>query len=271
MAKKTAVIPVAGYGTRFFPASRVIPKALLPIFDTPGIQFVVEEAVNSGIQQLIFVISSDQDLVRQYFSGVNKVDEILKQKGMVEKVEIFSNSFKNLEIKYVYQEEQNGLGDAILQTKNIINEDFFTVMLPDDIVFNRSPFLKDMINSFEECKGCYVALKKVADEMVPNLGIVDAKKIKSNLYSINRLVEKPSLEEAPSNLSIMGRYILPYEIFHHLENIQFGANGEKQLTDALNLILSDFQVFGFGFSGEHFDIGTPQGLLDASNYYLLNH
>jgi len=107
--------------------------------------------------------------------------------------------------------------------------------------------------------------------MVPNLGIVDAKKIKSNLYSINRLVEKPSLEEAPSNLSIMGRYILPYEIFHHLENIQFGANGEKQLTDALNLILSDFQVFGFGFSGEHFDIGTPQGLLDASNYYLLNH
>lgn len=271
MSIKTAVIPVAGYGTRFFPVSRVIPKALLPIFDTPGIQFVVEEAVNSGIQKLIFVISSDQDLVRQYFSESNKIDEVLKKKRMSEKVEIFSDIFKNLEIKYVYQEEQNGLGDAILKAKNIINEDFFTVMLPDDIVFNRSPFLKDMINSFKERKGCYVALKKVADEMVPNLGIVDAKKIKSNLYSVNSLIEKPSLEEAPSNLSIMGRYILSNEIFHHLENIDFGANGEKQLTDALNLILSNSNLFGFEFFGNHFDIGTPQGLLDASNYYLSNH
>ncbi|MQG19092.1 MAG: UTP--glucose-1-phosphate uridylyltransferase [SAR202 cluster bacterium] len=271
MSIKTAVIPVAGYGTRFFPASRVIPKALLPIFDTPGIQFVVEEAINSGIQKLIFVISSDQDLIRQYFSESNKIDEVLKKKGMSEKVENFSHSFKNLEIKYVNQEEQNGLGDAILQVKNIVNEDFFTVMLPDDIIFNPKPFLKDMINSFEGSTGCYIALKKVSDQMIPNLGIVDAKRIKSNLYSVNSLIEKPSLEQAPSNLSIMGRYILPNEIFHNLENIDFGANGEKQLTDALNFILPNSNLFGFEFFGNHFDIGTPQGLLDASNYYLLNH
>ena len=264
MKVRKAVIPAAGFGTRFLPVTRTIPKVMLPVLDEPAIQFSVREAAQAGIEHIVFVISRGQEATNDYFQPVPALERALKERGNTELLNQMREISSMVETSFVYQDEQLGLGHAVLMAKDEIGNEPFAVFLPDDIIFSDTPVIGDMVKVFSKYGSSVLAVKRVSDEAVPNLGIIDAEPLTDRVYRVKRMVEKPPLEDAPSNLAIVARYVLTSEIFDFLEHTPRGANNEIQLTDAIEALRAEQGAHAYEFTANHFDAGRPIGLLQAS-------
>ena len=267
---RKAVIPAAGFGTRFLPATRTVPKVMIPVLDRPAIHLAVEEAAKAGIEQIILVVSRDHKATGDYFGHIPALEAFLKDRGNEMLLEEMNRISDMVETVSVYQDEQKGLGHAVLMAKDAVGDEPFAVFLPDDIIWSESPTIGSMIEVFTEYEAPVVAVKEVPDEAVPSLGIVDPRPVSELVSEIAAMVEKPKLEDAPSNLAIIGRYVLTPDVFDALEAIQPGAIGELQLTDAIDVVRRTRKAYAYRFPGTHFDVGVPVGLLKASVYAALH-
>ena len=266
-----AVIPAAGWGTRFLPATKVLPKEMLPLLDKPLMQYIVEEAISCGIGQIIIVTSFGKGAMEDHFDRDFELEYILEQKGekgLLEKVRHIADLAT---ICYIRQKEQLGLGHAILTAKELVGDEPFAVLLPDDIFDAKVPMLKQALDVSQRYEGSVVAVRRVAREEVRRYGIIEPKQIEERVYQVLDLVEKPEPEEAPSDLAILGRYVLTPEIFKMLEVTPPGKGGEIQLTDGIRLLLQEQMVYGYEFEGQYYDAGKPLGLLKAAVALGLNH
>ena len=270
MRVRKAVIPAAGFGTRFLPVTRTIPKVMLPIVDLPAIHYSVEEAAKAGIEHVVLVISRVQEATSEYFGRIPALEKALEDRGNTALLERMLAISDMMDITFVYQDKPLGLGHAVLMAREAVGDEPFAVFLPDDIIWSDTPTIGKMIDIYGARGGAVISVKEVPDEAVPSLGIVDPERITDDLSRIRRMVEKPKLEDAPSNLAIIGRYVLPPEIFQEIEQTTPGAIGEIQLTDALDAIRESQGAYAYRFPGEHFDVGTPLGMLKASVYAALH-
>ena len=269
MKIRKAVIPAAGLGTRFLPATRTVPKVMIPVLDRPAIHYVVEEAAQAGIERIILVVSPGQESIGDYFHRSPGLEGALRRRGHNAMLKLMIDISDMAEIRCVFQEQQLGLGHAVLSARAEIGDEPFAVFLPDDLIWSDAPTIAGMIEIFSEYQGSVVAVKEVPDEAVPSLGIIDPRPIDGTVSRVVGMVEKPSPGEAPSNLAIVGRYVLPPAVFSALEKVTPGALREIQLTDALAMLLSTQEAYAYHFPGVHFDVGTPMGLLKASVYAAL--
>ncbi|GAB6256328.1 UTP--glucose-1-phosphate uridylyltransferase GalU [Peribacillus sp. N1] len=261
---RKAIIPAAGLGTRFLPATKAMPKEMLPIVDKPTIQYIVEEAVASGIEDIIIVTGKGKRALEDHFDFAPELEQILKEKGkfeLLDKVQ-YSNSLAN--IHYIRQKEAKGLGHAVWCARKFIGDEPFAVLLGDDIVQSDTPCLKQLINQYEETKNSIIGVQTVANEETNRYGIVDPSFQDGRLYQVENFVEKPPLGTAPSNLAIMGRYILTPEIFGFLDKQEAGAGGEIQLTDAIQKLNQMQQVFAYNFEGKRYDVGEKLGFITTT-------
>jgi UTP--glucose-1-phosphate uridylyltransferase len=261
---RKAVIPAAGLGTRFLPTTKSIPKEMLPLADKPLIQHIIEEAVASGIKQIIVITSSAKMAIEEYFKRDLALESVLQKKGETELLEGVRRIPSLANVSFIRQDQPLGLGHAILATREIVGNEPFAVFLPDDIFETDPPLIKQMIKVYQHHKGSVIALRQVAKEDTGRYGIVKTDQVADRVYRILDMVEKPAPEEAPSNLAILGRYILTPEIFEALIDTQAGAGGEIQLTDGLALLLKNQAIYGYAFDGTYYDAGKPLGLLKAS-------
>ena len=266
MRVRKAVIPAAGFGTRFLPATRSVPKVMLPILDTPAIHHSVAEAAQAGIEQIVLVISAGHQATGEYFGRVSELEAALENRGNERLLRQMVEISEMAEVSHVYQDKALGLGHAVLAARGSVGDEPFAVFLPDDLIWSETPTIGSMIDIFDERGSSVVAVKEVPDGAVPSLGIVDARPMSDTLSEVVGVVEKPRLEDAPSNLAIIGRYVLTPEVFDALERVSPGAVGEIQLTDALAAVIPTQGAYAYRFPGVHFDVGTPLGLLKASIY-----
>ncbi len=269
MSIRNAIIPAAGFGTRFLPATRTIPKVMLPVLNQPAIQFSVREAAQAGIERIVFVISRGQEATNDYFQPVPALERALEARGDERLLNEMREISSMVKTGFVYQNEQLGLGHAVLMAKDEIGDEPFAVFLPDDIFYGDSPAIADLIGVFSKYGSSVIAVKQVPDESVPSLGIIDPEPLDGSVSRINGMVEKPRLEDAPSNLAIVGRYVLTPEVFAALEQARPGAIGEIQLTDAIEAVRAEQGAYAYEVTGTHFDVGTPLGMLKASVYAAL--
>lgn len=256
---KKAVLPVAGLGTRFLPATKASPKEMLPILDKPLIQYAVEEAVKVGIEEFLFITGKHKRAIEDHFDKAYELEERLKSAGKYDLLEKI-NCFENLNIAYIRQKEPKGLGDAILCAKPFVKDEAFVVILSDDLIDPDHSVLHEMIKIYEEKKAPVIALEAVPLEEVSRYGIVSGKKI-DGYYIVDNLIEKPEPAHAPSNLAIIGRYILTPQIFKYLDSLQPGRGGEIQLTDALKVLLDETVIYGYIIEGKRYDAGEKLGYL----------
>ncbi|NRF90526.1 UTP--glucose-1-phosphate uridylyltransferase GalU [Paenibacillus frigoriresistens] len=268
MKVRKAIIPAAGLGTRFLPATKAMPKEMLPIVDKPTIQYIVEEAVESGIEDIIIVTGKGKRAIEDHFDISFELEQNLLEKQKFDLLTEVQKSSK-VDIHYIRQKEPKGLGHAIWCARNFIGDEPFAVLLGDDIVRAEKPCLKQMMDQYESCHASVIGVKHVSDEEVSRYGIVDGNEIEKRLYSINHLVEKPKKEESPSNLAIMGRYILTPKIFDILNNQEPGAGGEIQLTDAIAELNRLESVYAYEFEGMRFDVGDKLGFIQTTIDYAL--
>lgn len=269
MRVRKAIIPAAGLGTRFLPATKAMPKEMLPIVDKPTIQYIVEEAVESGIEDIIIVTGKGKRAIEDHFDHSFELEQNLLDKGKFELLEEVQKSSKLVDIHYIRQKEPRGLGHAIWCARKFIGNEPFAVLLGDDIVKAEKPCLKQMIEQFERYNASLIGVQHVADNQVSRYGIVDGKKIDDRLYNVTSLVEKPKLEESPSNLAILGRYILSPRIFEILSNQEPGAGGEIQLTDAIAGLNQHESVYAFEFEGVRYDVGEKMGFIQTTIEFAL--
>ena len=269
MPVKKAVIPAAGLGTRFLPVTKSVPKELLPILDRPMLQYVVEEAVEAGVEEVIIVTAPGKESIASYFQPSYALEQRLSESGAGDLLEKVSHASRLADVSFVIQEEALGLGHAVLTAKDAVGDEPFVVILPDDIVHHTPGVVAQMAEVFDSTGSGVVAVEPMPWETVHNYGVVDAQPAGEGLHRIRGLVEKPTREEAPSNLSIVGRYILPPEIFDCLERTPPGAKGEIQLTDGMLLLLESADLYAYEFRGIRYDGGQPLGLLRASLEYAL--
>ena len=269
MGIRKAIIPAAGFGTRFLPVTRTIPKVMLPVLNEPAIQFSVREAADAGIEHIVFVISRGQEATNDYFQPVPSLEHALEERGNADLLKEMRDISSMMQTTFVYQDEPLGLGHAVLMAKDEIGDEPFAVFLPDDIIWADSPPIGDMIKVFSEQKSSVIAVKQVPDEAIPNLGVIDPEPLNDKVYRIKGMVEKPRLEDAPSNLAIVGRYVLTPEVFDALEQAPPGAIGEIQLTDAIEAVRAEQGAYAYKIVADHFDVGTPLGMLKASVYAAL--
>ncbi len=256
-----AVIPAAGLGTRFLPATKAQPKEMLPVFNKPTIQYVVEEAVASGIDDILIVTGKGKRSIEDHFDKSFELEYFLSHCGKIDNLHEIEAISEMADIYYVRQKEQNGLGDAILCAKKHVDGDAFAVLLGDTITRSNVPCTKQLFDIYNKYNSSTIAIEKVPDEKVERFGIIKGNKISESLYEIEDLVEKPKLDEAPSNLAITGRYILTPEIFDHIENLTPGVGGEIQLTDAMKSLDT---IYGHVFDGKIYDIGNTVEWLKSS-------
>ncbi|MGV2942043.1 UTP--glucose-1-phosphate uridylyltransferase GalU [Mesobacillus sp. LC4] len=271
MKIRKAIIPAAGLGTRFLPATKAQPKEMLPIVDKPTIQYIVEEAVASGIEEIIIIIGRGKRSIEDHFDKSYELEDALLRRNKLEILEEVQNISNLANIYYVRQKEALGLGHAILCAKSFIGNEPFAVLLGDDIVKSEIPCLKQIINVFEYCNSSVIAVQSVDDSDVGKYGIVKPKgaNLEPNLFYIDSLIEKPKKEEAPSNYAIMGRYVLRPEIFDVLAQLPSGHGGEIQLTDALNELNRRQAVLAYNFEGKRYDIGDKIGFIKATIDFAL--
>ena len=264
MMVRKAVVPVAGFGTRFLPVTRAVPKNALPVFDRPSIHFCVEEAAAAGIEEVVFVVSGNQEAIPRYFETWPELERALEGRGNLDMLEQMRGISGLASITCVTQSEQKGLGHAVLMARDAVGDEPFAVFLPDDVIWSDEPTIGGMIRVYQETGCCVVAVKEVPDEAVPNLGIVDVEVADEVTSRIVGMVEKPKLEDAPSNLAIIGRYVLGPEVFDTLERVQArSALGEIQLTDAIAAHIESPGVRGYRFTGEHHDVGYAVGNVEG--------
>jgi UTP--glucose-1-phosphate uridylyltransferase len=266
---KKAVIPAAGFGTRFLPATKALPKEMLPIVDKPNLQYIIEEAIASGIEDIIIVTGRNKKSMEDHFDKSIELELLLKKTGKLELLETVENISNLVDIHYMRQKEPLGLGHAILCTKKFIGNEPFAVLLPDDIIDAEVPALKQMINKYEQVESSILGVNEVPTEDVNKYGIVDYSEAENDLFSVKRLVEKPSIENAPSNQAIVGRYILTPGIFEELEKVQPDAKGEIQLTDAIDSLLRKESIYSYIFEGKRYDVGDKFGFLQATFDFAL--
>lgn len=271
MEVRKAVIPAAGWGTRFLPTTKAIPKEMLPLADRPLIQHVVEEAKASGIEQVIIVTSSGKSAIEDYFRRNPALEHALQQRGEMELLEEVRRVASLADISFIRQEEPLGLGHAILATKELVGDEAFVVSLPDDIFDADPPLIKQMLEVYRRYQGSVVALRRVAWEDARRYGMVRQEQLAERVYRILGMVEKPAPNDAPSDLAILGRYVLTPEIFDALRATPPGKGGEIQLTDGLALLLKQQAIYGYAFDGIYYDAGKPLGLLEASVSLGLRH
>ena len=267
MEIRKAVIPAAGVGSRFLPVTKSVPKELLPILDKPMIQYVVEEAVEAGIEQVIIVISPGKESIASYFQPQPDLDSRLS--GSPELLDKVRQASSLAQVSFVIQEQPLGLGHAVLTARQAVGDEPFVVILPDDIVVHTPGVVAQMTEVSRRYNAGIIAVEPMPWEVVQNYGVVDAVATEERLHRIRGLVEKPKREDAPSNLTIVGRYILPYQIFDCLERTPPGAKGEIQLTDGLKMLLEREELYAYEFLGTRYDGGTPMGLLRAGLEFAL--
>jgi UTP--glucose-1-phosphate uridylyltransferase len=270
MKIRKAVVTAAGWGTRFLPATKAQPKEMLPLVDKPMIQYVIEEAVASGIKHIIIVTALGKRAIEDHFDRSVELELALKKKGDGELLKKVRRISELAHICYIRQKEQLGLGHAILTTKDLIGDEPFAIFLPDDIIEAKVPAMKQMIKIYERYKSSVIAIQKVAPQDTKSYGIISPKRVEDRVYRVSDLVEKPEPKDAPSNLGIVGRYILTPEIFEMLEKTTPGKGGEIQLTDGLRLLLGQQPIYAYQFEGIRYDTGTPLGFLKASVEFALN-
>lgn len=265
-----AIIPAAGLGTRFLPATKAQPKEMLPIVDTPTIQFIVEEAVSSGIKDIIIVTGRSKRAIEDHFDKSYELEEELKKSGKEDLLVQVRDISNLVNIHYIRQKEPRGLGHAIYCAKAFIGNEPFAVLLGDDIVKSEEPCLKQLINVYNEYKTTILGVQKVPENEVSSYGIVSGKEVDERVVKVNDMVEKPDIDKAPSNTAILGRYILTPAIFSHLENIPPGKNGEIQLTDALKSLMKEEAIYAYHFIGKRYDVGNRMGFLKATVEFALD-
>jgi len=270
MEVRKAVITAAGWGTRFLPITRSLPKEMLPLLDRPLIQYAVEEAVQAGITEVVMVTSPGKSAIKEYFGPHRRLESFLRRKGDVALLERTMAVSNLVAISYVRQEEQLGLGHAISTAREAVGDEPFAAILPDDIIDGKVPVLKSMIDVFEKHGAGVLAVERVSDEDTRMYGIIKAEKVADRLYRVIDLVEKPGPALAPSRLGIVGRYVLPPQIFDVLKVTPPGVGGEIQLTDALRLLLKKQALYAYEFEGVRHDTGTPLGWLKANISLALN-
>ena len=269
MKIRKAVIPVAGLGTRFLPATKTVPKELLPIIDIPSIQYVVQEAVDAGIQEIIFVTGRGKDGIEDHFDEAPELEQILADRGQTATVDMLRRIAEMTEVVSVRQKKPLGLGHAVLCARDLVGDEPFAVMLADDLIDAETPGIRQLVEIFTETEESVVALMKVPREEVHQYGVIKGKEVKPRLYAVEATVEKPAAKEAPSQLAIIGRYVLRPEIFSILQTLPPGRGGEIQLTDGLARLVQQRKIFGCEFTGDRYDIGDKFGFVRATVAYAL--
>ena len=269
---KKAVFPVAGLGTRFLPATKANPKEMLPVVDKPLIQYAVEEAMQSGITELIFVTGRNKRSIEDHFDKNVELEASLLASNKSILLELIQSIIpSHVKCIYTRQSEPLGLGHAVLQAKTIINDEPFAVLLADDLTDAKTPVLKQLINQHQKEQASVIAIENIAKEKTIQYGIVDVSGPKENLYKINSIVEKPQPKDAPSTLGVIGRYVFNPEIFDCLEKIKPGKGGEIQLTDAIQMLLSQQSIFAYEFEGKRYDCGDKLGFMKANIEFSKKH
>ncbi|MDO3675745.1 UTP--glucose-1-phosphate uridylyltransferase GalU [Paenibacillus ehimensis] len=268
---RKAIIPAAGLGTRFLPATKAMPKEMLPIVDKPTIQYIVEEAVQSGITDIIIVTGKGKRAIEDHFDNAFELEHSLLEKGKLELLQKVQHPSKIVDIHYIRQKEPKGLGHAVWCARKFIGDEPFAVLLGDDIVHGETPCLKQMIQYYEKTESSVIGVQPVSQEETSRYGIIDPIDKQGRLYKVRQFVEKPPRGKAPSNLAIMGRYILTPEIFNILEEQEAGAGGEIQLTDAIQKLNELQNVFAYHFEGVRYDVGEKLGfILTSLDFALMN-
>jgi UTP--glucose-1-phosphate uridylyltransferase len=272
---RKAVFPAAGLGTRFLPATKAQPKEMLPIVDKPLIQYGVEEAMHSGIQNIIIVTGRGKSSIEDHFDVSFELEHLLELKHKGDMLSMVRAISDMIDVSYVRQKEALGLGHAVLRSKELVGNEPFAVVLSDDIIASETPCVRQLLDVYEYYGASVVALMEVPPEQLSAYGVVDAELVpdkasQGRLYRIRNMVEKPKPSDAPSNLAIIGRYILTPEIFHCIESIEPGSGGEIQLTDALKYMLRSRPIYGLKFEGKRYDAGDKLGFLKATVEFALN-
>ena len=263
---KKAVIPAAGLGTRFLPATKAQPKEMLPIVDKPTLQYIIEEAVASGVEEILIITGRNKKSIEDHFDKSVELELELENKGKTDLLEIVRGISNMVNIHYIRQKEPKGLGDAIYCARYFIGDEPFAIMLGDDMVDNGdgAPCLKQLIDAYEVHNASILGVQEVAKENTDKYGIIDGQKLDDKIYKIVNLVEKPDPDQAPSNVAILGRYIITPQIFDILGQIPPGKNGEIQLTDALEILKDKEDMYAYVFEGRRYDLGDKLGFLQAT-------
>jgi UTP--glucose-1-phosphate uridylyltransferase len=268
---RKAIIPAAGLGTRFLPATKAMPKEMLPIVDKPTIQYIIEEAIASGIEDIIIVTGKGKRSIEDHFDYAHELEQNLIEKEKFDLLEKVRYSTNLADIHYIRQKEPKGLGHAVWCARNFIGDEPFAVLLGDDIVQSDTPCLGQLINQYEETLSSVIGVQTVPDKETNRYGIIDPSTKNGRLYQVNNFVEKPASGTAPSNLAIMGRYILTPEIFMFLDRQEKGAGGEIQLTDAIQQLNQIQRVFAYDFEGKRYDVGEKIGFVKTTIEFALQH
>ncbi|WP_290777842.1 UTP--glucose-1-phosphate uridylyltransferase GalU [Exiguobacterium sp. UBA5002] len=266
---KKAIIPAAGLGTRFLPATKAMPKEMLPILDKPTIQYIVEEAAAAGIEDIIIVTGKHKRAIEDHFDHQYELEAALQASGKLDLLEKVCASTNLANIFYVRQKEQKGLGHAIWTARQFIGDEPFAVLLGDDIVESETPAIRQLMDAYEETGQSVIGVQEVEPKETHRYGIIDPLDKEGRLYPVRRFVEKPESGTAPSNLAIMGRYVLTSDIFDYLENQSEGAGGEIQLTDAIERLNADQAVYAFDFEGNRHDVGEKLGFVKTTIEYAM--
>ena len=269
MKVRKAIIPAAGLGTRFLPATKAQPKEMLPIVDKPTIQYIIEEAVASGIEEILIITGRNKKCIEDHFDKSVELEMELEKNHKDDLLEMVRNISDMVDIHYIRQKEPKGLGHAILCARAFVGNEPFAVLLGDDVVDSETPCLKQLMDCYKEYKTSILGVQTVAKEDVSKYGIVDGIHIEDRVYKVKKLVEKPSIEETPSNVAILGRYIITPQIFNIIENTPPGKGGEIQLTDALQTLIENEAMYAYNFEGRRYDVGDKLGFLQATVEFAL--
>lgn len=269
MKVRKAIIPAAGLGTRFLPATKAQPKEMLPIVDKPTIQYIIEEAVAAGIQDIIIVTGRNKRSIEDHFDRSIELELELERGQKQEMLDMVKDISEMANIHYIRQKEPRGLGHAILAARHFIGNEPFAVLLGDDVVISKKPCLGQMLDVYNEYRTSILGVQTVEHQVVDKYGIIAGKQVDERVYKVSDMVEKPALDEAPSNVAVLGRYIIAPEIFEFLETQDAGKGGEIQLTDALRRLVREQAMYAYDFKGHRYDVGTKVGFIQANIEFAL--
>ena len=266
-----AVIPVAGYGTRLLPVTKSQPKEMLPIVDKPAVQYVVKEAIDSGIESILFVTGRGKRAIEDYFDYAVELELELENKGKYDLLQEVREIGNMVHIFYIRQKLQKGLGDAVYHAKKFVNDNHFAVLLADDIIDSTNPVLGQMIDLYQRKPGIILAVTRIPRDEISQWGVIKGFEIEPGIYEVEDLIEKPDPEEAPSDLAIIGRYILTPSLFDAIEHVSPGKGGEIQLTDSICRLIQKEKIYAYEFQGKYFGVGDKIGFLKANVAFALKH
>lgn len=271
MKIKKAIIPAAGLGTRVLPASKAMPKEMLPIVDKPAIQYIVEEAVKSGISDILIITNRGKGIIEDHFDHSIELEAMLEKRGNTEMLETLQNVAHLANIYYIRQKVTRGLGDAVLRAKEFVGDEPFAVLYGDDVIIGETPAIGELCEAYEKYGKSVVGIKEVPDDLLVKYSSLKVEKQEEKIYSVTDMIEKPALKDKFSNFSVLGRCVLDNEVFDILERIPLGAGGELQLTDAMAELARKYGMTGVDFSGKRYDMGNKLGILKANVEVAVNH